>query len=528
MDRETRTAPDAVRGSRLTEWRRGASLALLAVACAAGMAAGYRHETARTSVPAPVVRHAFERGLDTLAIALDGLDTALQRGASPSAIAAFRAARSDYKHIETLLEAFAPTAVEALNGPPEEPSEDKPYVALGAPAGFQVIEAALFYHDDPGRDSLASTVRAMRRAVVALRGMTSRVTISDADLLDALRLEIARIATLGVAGFDAPQSGDAIVECAESLEGARSLVRAAAGESPDGRAVVPWSRVDSALTRAAAYLRLHSQFDSLNRLTFIVAYANPAAHAIADARRTLPAPPALRRLWRQSAASVYENGAFDASAFAPVDAPSSSAALLALGGRLFVDPTLSGPRTRSCAFCHDPSRAFTDGRARSALLTHTSGNDRNTPTLVNAGYAPLLFDDLRARSLEMQAGMVLASPTEMASSPELAAARLRRDPGYVAAFARAFPRARDRSITAEQLRLALGAYVRSLNALDSRFDRAVQGDTAALSPTERFGFTVFAGKARCATCHFLPLVNGTMPPDFVASEAEIIGTPALP
>ncbi|HEX6809799.1 MAG TPA: hypothetical protein VF118_17560, partial [Gemmatimonadaceae bacterium] len=47
-------------------------------------------------------------------------------------------------------------------------------------------------------------------------------------------------------------------------------------------------------------------------------------------------------------------------------------------------------------------------------------------------------------------------------------------------------------------------------------------------PTERFGFTVFAGKARCATCHFLPLVNGTMPPDFVASEAEIIGTPALP
>jgi cytochrome c peroxidase len=36
------------------------------------------------------------------------------------------------------------------------------------------------------------------------------------------------------------------------------------------------------------------------------------------------------------------------------------------------------------------------------------------------------------------------------------------------------------------------------------------------------------GKGRCGTCHFLPLFNGTMPPDFVLSEPEIIGTPTQP
>jgi cytochrome c peroxidase len=417
---------------------------------------------------------------------------------------------------------FGPAVVEALNGPSPEASEDRPYQPLGAPAGFQVIEGALFPGgDDPGRDSLRATVRAMRASVAALRGMTDRVQVTDAAVLDALRLEMARISTLGIAGFDAPLSGDDVVESTAALDGARAVVQAAVADG----AGVRWSAVDSALGRAADYLRVHASRDSLDPLTFIVGYADPAARVVADARRALPPPLPLRRLWRQGAASLFERDAFDASAYAPMDAPPASGALIALGRRLFSEPALSGPGTRACAFCHDPGRAFTDGRARSALLTRPGGAHRNTPTLLNAGYAPALFDDLRARSLEAQAGIVLAAPAEMGGSPGLVVARLREDPTYRAAFARAFSGDPGSAITARRLLLALGAYVRSLSALDSRFDRAVRGDTAAVSSTERLGFRVFMGKARCATCHFLPLFNGTMPPDFVTSEAEIIGTP---
>jgi cytochrome c peroxidase len=80
-------------------------------------------------------------------------------------------------------------------------------------------------------------------------------------------------------------------------------------------------------------------------------------------------------------------------------------------------------------------------------------------------------------------------------------------------------------VTGLSVRVALAAYVRSLTALDSRFDRAARGDTAALSAAERAGFTVFMGKGRCGTCHFAPLFNGTVPPEFATSEPEIIGVP---
>jgi len=34
------------------------------------------------------------------------------------------------------------------------------------------------------------------------------------------------------------------------------------------------------------------------------------------------------------------------------------------------------------------------------------------------------------------------------------------------------------------------------------------------------------GKAKCATCHFFPLFNGTVPPAYVETESEVLGTPA--
>ena len=103
------------------------------------------------------------------------------------------------------------------------------------------------------------------------------------------------------------------------------------------------------------------------------------------------------------------------------------------------------------------------------------------------------------RTLEVQATDVLGSPSEMGGSLHLAADSLRADTAYVRRFASAFNVVIDTALTARSLRLALAAYVRSLLALDSRFDRAVRGDTAALDARERLGFNVFVGKAACGT-----------------------------
>jgi cytochrome c peroxidase len=114
----------------------------------------------------------------------------------------------------------------------------------------------------------------------------------------------------------------------------------------------------------------------------------------------------------------------------------------------------------------------------------------------------------------------------MGGSLGAAAATLGRDPALVKRFAAAFGIPLDRALGPRTLRLALAAYVRSLVALDSRFDRAVRGDVSAMTKQERAGFDLFMGKGRCGTCHFAPLFNGAMPPSFTESEPEVIGVPA--
>ena len=52
----------------------------------------------------------------------------------------------------------------------------------------------------------------------------------------------------------------------------------------------------------------------------------------------------------------------------PADNP-MSAAKVVLGARLFSDTRLSVTGRHSCASCHDPARAFTDGLARSRDAT---------------------------------------------------------------------------------------------------------------------------------------------------------------
>jgi cytochrome c peroxidase len=503
-----------------------AAVLLVATAMAAGAFRGRRDVAPQASVssarifPSTAARLSFESDLDSLGVRLDALAEALRKPGG-SAYSELRRTREAYKRMEGLLEVYGSVVAKSLDGPFPE-TEDRPAAALGTPAGFQIVEHALAGGQSPGRDSLLLTVRAMRDGVRQFRSFTPRLDITDAAALDAARLELARIEVVGLAGFDTDDPVAVSSEAAAALAGTQATLSGA-------RRLTGWTTLDSCLTSARAYLAAHRDSRTLDRLEFVVHYGNPIAGGIATLRAQLPEPPSLRRLWRQRAASLFDADAFDASAFAPDFAITPTPPLLALGKRLFSEPRLSGPGTRSCVSCHNPRLAFTDGKAHSDLLTPAATPARNAPTLLNAALQLALFYDARAGSLEAQAEAVLSNPVEMASGSELAAARLRGDSSYRRAFASAFlkpTRASDSVVTGQRLRVAIAAYVRSLVGLNSRFDRALRGDTAAVSAAERRGFTLFMGKARCGTCHFAPLFNGVMPPEFVESEPEIIGVPA--
>jgi cytochrome c peroxidase len=462
---------------------------------------------------------------DALAVAPEGA------GAAQRIRSAFRLTRARYKRVEGIVEFYSPALAAALNSRRQEvDDDDAPPPSTIAPSGFPALEQFLFPSVTRATaDSAHRLALAMRSPVARIRGLAAAITPTNPQIIEITRLELARVSTLGIAGFDSPKTGEAMLESAEAIDGIRGIFLRT-GEVRWPRLGHARADVDSALAVASEYLRTHADFASSDRLTFLAEYAEPAARAIDLLRRASHTPAMIMpRAWRADVPSVYGADAFDPRAYTPLTAPPQTDELIKLGARLFLDPRLSGTGTRSCASCHDPKRAFTDGLPTAASIDRRGAIvARNTPSLINAGLEPRLFADERAASLEDQALEVLRSPAEMGSSDLAAAAAIAGDDRYRGEFARAFRADTGSAISPLHVRQALAAYVRSLVATNSRFDRAVRGDTAAMSQVEKRGFNLFMGKAACGTCHFAPLFSGDTPPLYHASDVEVIGTPASP
>lgn len=172
-------------------------------------------------------------------------------------------------------------------------------------------------------------------------------------------------------------------------------------------------------------------------------------------------------------------------------------AKIELGKKLFFDRRLSGDGTMSCASCHIPDQAFTDGQDISQSYP-TTRNWRNAPTLINAAYSATLFHDGRAASLEEQALFPVMSSFEMNLNLDFLEEKIRIVPEYVEAFREIF----GGEATRERIAMAIASFERTLVSSRAPLDRFLAGDDAALSGEARKGYEIFTGKGKCAGCHF--------------------------
>lgn len=174
---------------------------------------------------------------------------------------------------------------------------------------------------------------------------------------------------------------------------------------------------------------------------------------------------------------------------------------IALGRTLFFDPRLSGDGRISCASCHQPERAFSDGEALAKGIGGRHGT-RNAPSLLNAAYNASQFWDGRQPTLEAQALDPFSNAREHGLAGEAALlAIVRADPAYARQFRQAFGADAD-GITAARIGQAIASFERTLVAGNSPFDRYYyRQELAALSPSARRGLALFQGAARCAACH---------------------------
>jgi cytochrome c peroxidase len=208
-----------------------------------------------------------------------------------------------------------------------------------------------------------------------------------------------------------------------------------------------------------------------------------------------------------------------------------------LGSQLFFDPRLSRNGKIACASCHQPDKAFSDGKTvAQALDTGT----RNTPSLLGAAYQPWFFWDGRKDSLWSQALEPLENPAEHGLTRVEVIRLLLTDATYRQQYTGLFgalpdnhwleslptqgsplgdlaqlttwkqlPQAQREQI--DQLFAntgkAIAAYVSTLKPQPNRFDTYLnalankQPISHLLTPAEKAGARLFIGKGQCLLCH---------------------------
>ena len=175
-----------------------------------------------------------------------------------------------------------------------------------------------------------------------------------------------------------------------------------------------------------------------------------------------------------------------------------------LGWLLFFDTRLSSDGTVSCASCHSPEFAFTDGSPVSTGIGKQKGG-RSAPSVINRVYGAAMFWDGRAASLEEQAKGPIANSIEMTIEKDANKAhtavvdRLRQVKDYQQRFKNVFG---TDDFTIDHVAKAIATFERTILSGNSPYDKFKAGDKNALSESQQRGMKIFfSNNARCDSCH---------------------------
>jgi len=168
-----------------------------------------------------------------------------------------------------------------------------------------------------------------------------------------------------------------------------------------------------------------------------------------------------------------------------------------LGDMIFDEKRLSVDNSIACNTCHSPRNGFTTHTEASRGVGDQIGK-RNAPSILNTLFYKSMFWDGRAATLEEQATLPILNPIEMGQKePKDVVAKLAAIPEFVQAFQEVF----GHPVNWEDMGKALAAFERTRLSSEAPFDRFLHGDEKALNASQRRGWALFTGKARCASCH---------------------------
>jgi cytochrome c peroxidase len=442
----------------------------------------------------------------------------------------YRSLRAAFKKVEFILEYLDKEATDKLlNGAPLPKLEPKVAdLTILQPKGLQVIDELM--SPEIGLTEIASLAKMskkLQKDIEHMQRYLEHKKFTDRQFFEASRQALIRLATLGVTGFDTPGTTLAIEDTKTVLKKLQAHLQQYAGELKNSRKEEILSTLNTHLTTGIEQAE-KQDFNSFDRLSFINTVINPLYKEILNLHLSLGYE-TIEEVTRYDPAVNYRSeNIFDADFlnkfyYASITNNDRFDVTAQLGKLLFYDPILSNTNKMACASCHSPEKAFTDGMKTSLSNTGVALK-RNAMTLNYAIYASGFFHDMRTKRLEDQFEHVVLSKDEFATNYLQITKKLNESPTYVQKFKEAFPDQKQ-TITSNNIDYALVAYVMQLNSFDSQFDQYMQGKITTLPDNVARGFNLFTGKAACATCHFMPLFSGTVPPLYIESESEVLGVP---
>ena len=432
----------------------------------------------------------------------------------------FAKIRSEFKKAEPYASYLNPEVGHRANGP-ALPIFKEDNSKILHPIGLQKIEESI-YGGEASNEELLYEIKIVTGLLNVLKNDIVKRPPNPQRFFVAIHQQLLRIISFSISGFDTPVSHIGINEVIVSLESLEEVYKMSLQELILKKNKSLDVKFHENIKKATEFISKNKDFDTFDRYTFIRDYMSPITSNWVEIRKA-------SELWEGSdkfpfnfdAPTFFEKNSFNLNYFTPVINRNPSKKQIDLGKKLFFDPKLSENRKMACVTCHAPEKAYADGLV---VNLDNSGKPllRNTPTLINVAFQQSFFLDGRSETILEQVTSVFTNELEFNSNVHKFSNSILTDTTYIKLFKEAFGGISTRN---NDVVKAISSYISTLNAFNSKFDKNMRGEENTFTDQEKQGLNLFMGKALCATCHFIPLTNGTVPPFFKETEKEVIGVP---
>lgn len=450
-------------------------------------------------------------------------------------IEAHRLCRNAYKRTEHLLNYWDRSFIKLnINGAPLPTlTTERKEVIVHEPEGLQILDELLF-ETELDFKTIEVKINNLVENLYTIYPHERKRTFTDQSVLEGIRNQIIRVITLSITGFDTPGSLNGLEESMVSLDAMQCDLESYSISIND-KASVELKNCIHLASAAKQFILDNNDFENLDRTELVREFLDPLYTSVLDFQLAQKIQIRTEESEYDKSISFRSRSLFSESLLNPyyytgLKENDDNLMVRELGAYLFYDKALSSDNNMSCASCHNPDKAFTDGLNKSISSHGDRTVKRNSPTLINSIYSTRFFYDLRAQRLESQVLDVINSTDEFNVDIETIITKLESSPEYVELFDKAFDHLEWKSETISSYKIvaALSSYVLSLRSQNSTFDRYMRKEISDIDSEVIEGFSLFMGKAACATCHFPPHFNGLVPDEYHENESEVLGVPSDP